>query len=1135
MSVPSAGKEPAATRKGLFLRLFGGPVLTRDGGPVRLSPFQSGLLAITYGLPIGEIPRSTVQKHLWDHSDTKPVRHRLSQLIYQTNHRCGVAVVSLDGELVRTNPDVVPTDLQELDRLIDAENLKAAAKLIEPGFLSALPERFRGSCSEWIADRQADEQAKLETAAHASWKHAELSRNEAVAEEAVRTLLKLSPNQEEALRRAMHARALYGSVREAESIYRAFAERALGDDDWVPEPETRALLKALRNVYGGPASLMSVPYTRLGRKIPFLGRIDERAKLTKRLLQKSETSPWRSTTVTGAAGAGKTRFLEEVLEGLSSRQLRVIRTCPEELSANTPLSTLADGLKAPWVLPFLRELHNPWRSVMLSLLPQFSEDAHMPRQIPLPAGQASRYAGDAFLHLFHTMAKTEPIVLVVDDFHFIDDASAMVLQYLHRRWSHGYFNLVAAYRPEELSVRNRRLVRFTEELRRGPNAERIILDELSRADAKSLARAVSPTSLTDGWLERLTQLAGGNPLFVVELATEPSQLPAPDEWHARIPTFVKHMVRRHLGALDPTGRQVLFGLVVRRGPATAQDLASIAGVAPGQCIEALEGLAASGLVAWAGDSVRVRHGLVRHAVYQTLSPVRRALLHRSVADLLARRSDPVLLADASIHYYRAGDRAQAQRFAMRALERAPLDGIANRLGVLAAAYRVSDAETRAHIGARLAMALYRSRCLAAVLRVGNGILTSGHRLAPGNAIRLRLVMADARHLLGRDTTDAVLTELDSLAEEAEGVGDGSLAPMIRDTILRVLHRSADYGAMRNLLADIEAGPEGGDDVGRCRTEASLAMKVLCGDQAAGLVHARRAVAMATRHRLRDETMYALHRHAVALIASGRLASEEGQDLMSTVTTASEPLEDPGSYALLLLDLTDWHTNTGILEPAARTLEKARAVAERMDCHLVECRYRMTQAALALAQGDPQAARTALDAVRGGSEPVPGGDAPDNGTDGGTADGTDGGTDDGGVTDHTKAVVPPDLRARFASLEGNCFLELGKLGRAARVGERFPPDAAPPGTPGGAPVDLILFHARLRSRTGDGDGAMKTLEDGAMAVRDTDPVAWLRLSLERVRLGRRTGTPLPDLATEARKRALSLDLPGLAHEFVPFQE
>ena len=1118
MTARPAGKEPAARHKGLFLRLFGGPVLTRNGGPVRLSPFQSGLLAITYGLPTGEIPRSTVQKHLWDHSDTKPVRHRLSQLIYQTNHRCGVAVVSLDGELVRANPGVVLTDLQKFDRLIDAENLKAAAKLIEPGFLSALPKRFRESCADWIADRQADQQARLETAAHASWKYAELSRNEAVAEEAVRTLLRLSPNQEVALRRAMHARALYGSVREAESIYRAFAERALGDDDWVPEPETRALLKALRNVYGGAASLMSVPYTRLGRKIPFLGRTDRRASLTDRLLQNSDTSPWRTTTVTGAVGAGKTRFLEEVLEGVSSRQVRVIQTRPEELSANTPLSSLADGLKAPWVLPFLRDLHNPWRSVMLSLLPQFSEDAHMSRQIPLSAGQVSRYAGDAFLHLFSTMAKTEPIVLVVDDFHFIDDASAMVLQYLHRRWSQGYFNLVTAYRPEELSVRSRRLIRFTEELKRRPHAECITLDELSESDAARLARAISPTPLSDSWLERMTQLAGGNPLFVVELATEPSQLPAPDEWHARIPTFVKHIVRRHLGALDPIGKQVLFGLVVLRGSATATDLAGIAGVATGQCIEALEELAASGLVAWTGDSVRVRHGLVRHAVYQTLSPVRRALLHRSVADLLARRSDTVVLADASIHYFRAGDRTQARRFAMQALERAPLDGVANRLAVLTAAYRVSEAETRAHIGARLALALYRCRRLAAVLRVGEAVLTSGHRLPPANAIGLRLSVTDARHLLGRDDTDAVLTELEGLAEEAESAGDGSLAPLIRDTILQVLHRSADYGAMSGLLSDIEARPEPGDDAGRCRTQASLAMKVLCGDPAAGLAHARRAVAMATRDRLRDETMYALHRHAVALIASGRLASEEGQELVSRVTAASELLEDPGSYVLLLFDLTEWYANTGTLEPAARTLEKARAVAERMDCQLVECRYWMTHAALALAQGDPQAARSALDAVRGGGEPSRG---------------------DDGIDDDTKPVVPPDLLARFAGLEGNCFLELGKLGRAARVAERFPPDAAaggaPAEAPAEAPVDLILFHARLRSRTGDGDGAMKMLEDGAMAVRDVEPVAWLRLALERVRLGRRTGGPLPELAAEARARALSLGLPGLAHEFVPFQE
>ncbi|MCY3610263.1 MAG: AAA family ATPase [Gemmatimonadetes bacterium] len=1117
MSRRGSTADRRGAHTGLLLRLFGGPILIRDGSPIKLSPFQSGLVAVAYGLPATETPRSTVQEHLWGDANTKAVRHRLSQLVYQTNHRSGATIVSLDGELVRAHPDVVATDLQEFERLIDAENFKAAAELMDSGFLSALPKKFVASCADWIRGQQAAHQAKLETAAQASWKNAELTRNGIVAEEAVGTLLKLSPDEEEALRRAMHARALYGSVREAESVYRAFAERALEEEGWVPQPETRALLKALRNVYGESGSLASVPYTRLGRKIPFLGRATERAALTRRMLQTPDVRPWGTITVRGAAGVGKTRFLEEVLEGLSSRQVRVIRIRPEELAADIPLSSLAQGLKAPWVLPFLRELHNPWRSVMVSLLPQFAEDTHMPRRVRLPDGHAARYAGDAFLHLFATMAKTEPVLLVVDDFHYVDNESAMVLQYLHRRWSQGYFNLVVAYRPEEL-VRNGRLSRFTEELKRGPDAESIRLGELSADDAANLARSVSPITLGDRWVRRMSQLAGGNPLFVVELATQPEKLPAPDEWGVPIPLSVEHIVARHLTGLDDVARQVLYGLAVLRDEASAAELAQILEATTEQCIGALERLEASSLISWAGDRARLRHGLVRQALYRTLSPGRRSSLHRSVADLLVTRSDNALLAAASVHYHRAGDSDRAQVFATQALERVPRDGVANRLPVLAAAYQVTEARARAQTGVRLAWACYRSRRLSGVLRVARGITSQGGELSPVHAIQLGLAVTDARHLLGLDGTEAVLADLTRLLEEAEQLGERWLGPTVRDTILQVLHRSADHEAMADFLAEIGAGSECQDDVARCRTEASLAMKTACGDPTGGLAHAKRAVEIAMRARLKEEVMYALHRHAVALIAVGRLATPEGQELQAKITAAARSVEDPASYVQLLLDLVEWHTNTGSLEPAAQMLSEARAVAEHMDCPVVRSMERMAQAALALAEGDPQEAWSAIEAVGARDGIV------------GDAAVAEAGTT-GKPTGRAMPTVSPNLRARHTSILGNCLLELGKLGQAKRLARRSPPDKAP----GGASVDLVLFHARLRSRTGDGDGALKMLEDGALATREADPVAWLRLTLEQVRLGRRSGVPLPDLADEAHGLALSLELPGLAHEFVPFQE
>jgi len=93
------------------MEFFGGPTLWRENAPVRISPFQAGLLSLAFGTGQARMPRSIVQTLLWGSDGGQAVRHRLSQLVYQTNRRCRAKVVELDGEHVRANPQLVATDL----------------------------------------------------------------------------------------------------------------------------------------------------------------------------------------------------------------------------------------------------------------------------------------------------------------------------------------------------------------------------------------------------------------------------------------------------------------------------------------------------------------------------------------------------------------------------------------------------------------------------------------------------------------------------------------------------------------------------------------------------------------------------------------------------------------------------------------------------------------------------------------------------------------------------------------------------------------------------------------------------------------------------------------------------------------
>ncbi len=138
------------------------------------------------------------------------------------------------------------------------------------------------------------------------------------------------------------------------------------------------------------------------------------------------------------------------------------------------------------------------------------------------------------------------------------------------------------------------------------------------------------------------------------------------------------------------------------------------------------------------------------------------------------------------------------------------------------------------------------------------------------------------------------------------------------------------------------------------------------------------------------------------------------------------------------------------------------------------------------------------------------------------------------TEHERAdthgIVPGKLLEPLAALEGTLLLELGRIQGVSRIAKLHPL----PESLGEASLGIILFHARWRARTGDAAGAKDLLVKSLAAIESSQPLAWLRLSLALVRLARRTGNPLPDVARKAGRRAKQLGLPGFAHEFLPFR-
>lgn len=255
-----------------------------------------------------------------------------------------------------------------------------------------------------------------------------------------------------------------------------------------------------------------------------------------------------------------------------------------------------------------------------------------------------------------------PLLWVVEDAHWADDATLDLLRFVGRRIERTRALLAVSYRDDEVGSTHP-LRRVLGEL---PPAARsgVAVPRLSLAAVQALAARAGRRA--DGLFEA-TQ---GNAFFVTELLREGNG-----------PTS-------QAGALLPTLPHSVRDLVLARFarlPAGAQALLQLAALVPGRIERALmdtllappladlEAALASGLLLAEAPHLRYRHELARVAVETSLSaPAAQALHTRLLAALAAREgSAPARLVH---HALRAGDAEAVARFGPLAAEEAQRRG-----------------------------------------------------------------------------------------------------------------------------------------------------------------------------------------------------------------------------------------------------------------------------------------------------------------------------------------------------------------------------------------------------------------------------------------------------------------------------
>ena len=453
--------------------------------------------------------------------------------------------------------------------------------------------------------------------------------------------------------------------------------------------EVRELLTAVAADIASATRPASVeepnPLDRLAGGI-FVGREAELKEL-RAAVQDALSGRGRLILIGGEPGIGKTRIAEEAVtyarlcnaqalwgrcyEGEGAPAfwpwVQAIREYVRECDVKTLMSDMGSG--GGTIAQLVSEVRER--------LPGLAEPA------ALDPEQARFRLFDSVATFLRNAARHQPIILVLDDLHWADKSSLLLLQFLARNMRDGRLLVIGTYRDAELK-RQHPLAQALAELSREQLSERLTLGGLGERDIArfiDMTAGLKPPATLVQAVHRETE---GNPLFVAEivrLLASDGRLERAEtirSWSVDIPQGIRQVIGRRLDRLsEECNRLLTIGAVIGR-EFGLDVLEQIAELPEDRLIEQLDEAVGARVLAETSRAGRYSfaHALIRETLYEELSPARRVKLHRQIAVVIERAYAERLeahLPELAYHWFQAargGNVDKAVGYALQAAERA---------------------------------------------------------------------------------------------------------------------------------------------------------------------------------------------------------------------------------------------------------------------------------------------------------------------------------------------------------------------------------------------------------------------------------------------------------------------------------
>lgn len=363
------------------------------------------------------------------------------------------------------------------------------------------------------------------------------------------------------------------------------------------------------------------------------------------------------TLVTGEAGAGKTRLVQEFHESLALRPQVLLVPCYRDRE-NLPYQPWKDMLSHAFDEAFWQDFPKLWTEPLGMLLRELHDYRDDLDSKPSDFF-AHQLVVEAMMNVLVHASKEDPLLLFVDDAQWMDRASMGLLQYLIQQSVFDQWKIGLVITSRVGTKRD------FDHLDLGELPGKLDEIELARLDdvsIKFLTSYLLNEKFSDDQIAHLQKLTGGNPYFLLEILNFHKTHAEVDIFasFSKSPSSVEQLIATRLNALLPSSRKVLTYAAIQGNHFGLGLLEEVLGLPMEEMTDVIAELEDVRLIHFLEEDgdlyYAFSHEKLREEIIRLLSPADLRMIHAKLAEVLAPKNlyQNELAAVLAEHYEKAG-------------------------------------------------------------------------------------------------------------------------------------------------------------------------------------------------------------------------------------------------------------------------------------------------------------------------------------------------------------------------------------------------------------------------------------------------------------------------------------------------